>query len=242
MKSQIFNLIILDESGSMSFVTRQTINGCNETLETISAVQEKFAETQEHVVSIYAFEDGRRPSRYIIKNVPIADVKHITSDDYTPGGSTPLYDAVGATLSDLKATTKRSEDAIGSVTIITDGEKNSSTRYTLPQVAKMIEALKEQGWNFNFIGANIDVSRVSRSLNIDNAMEFKQDEAGTAEMFEKERRSREAYYSRMEEANMEYNACMAAAAAAEMSEEDMEELCKKRLERRKNASKGYFDV
>ncbi len=67
MKSQIFNLIILDESGSMSFVTRQTINGCNETLETISAVQEKFAETQEHVVSIYAFEDGRRPSRYIIK-------------------------------------------------------------------------------------------------------------------------------------------------------------------------------
>ena len=106
----------------------------------------------------------------------------------------------------------------------------------------MIEALKEQGWNFNFIGANIDVSRVSRSLNIDNAMEFKQDEAGTAEMFEKERRSREAYYSRMEEANIEYNACMAAPAAAEMSEEDMEELRKKRLERRKNANKGYFDV
>ncbi len=241
MKSQIFNLIILDESGSMDCVTKQTISGCNETINTIRTVQKKFAETQEHFVSIFAFQSGgERSSRYIIKNEPIDKVKHITAEDYEPYGCTPLYDAVGGTLTDLKATTKRSDDAIGSVTIITDGYENSSTRYTLEKVAKMIEALKELGWNFNFIGANIDVDQVSRSLNIDNAMAFEQDDAGTKAMFEKERRSREAYYSRMEEANTYFNACMADPKACEMSEEDIEKLRKERLERRKNANKDYF--
>ncbi len=242
MKSQIFNLIILDESGSMDCVTKQTISGCNETINTIRTVQNKFAETQEHFVSIFAFQsNGSRPSRYIIKNDPVDRVKHITADDYAPYGCTPLYDAVGSTLTDLKATTKRSEDAIGSVTIITDGYENSSTRYTRGKVAQMIAALKELGWNFNFIGANIDVESVSRSLNIDNAMAFEQDEAGTTQMFERERRSREAYYSRMEEANVEYNACMSAPGAVCLSEEKVEELRKKRLQRRKDANKGYFD-
>ncbi len=242
MKSQIFNLIILDESGSMNYVTKQTISGCNETINTIRAAQDKFAETQEHFVSIFAFQsDGNRSSRYIIKNEPVEKVKHITGDDYEPWGSTPLYDAVGSTLTDLKATTKRSEDAIGSVTIITDGYENSSRHYDLEKVAKMIEALKELGWNFNFIGANIDVDMVSHSLNIDNAMSFQQDEKGTKEMFEKERRSREAYYSRVEEANIEYRACMEAPMADNMSPEEVEKLRKERLERRKKAGKDYFN-
>ncbi len=241
MKSQIFNLIILDESGSMDCVTRQTISGCNETLNTIRTMQKKFEETQEHFVSIFAFQDGDRPSRYIIKNEPILNVQNITGDDYKPWGSTPLYDAVGSTLSDLKATTKGCEDAIGSVTIITDGYENSSTCYDLPKVAKMIAALKELGWNFNFIGANIDVNEVSRSLNIDNAMAFEQDDAGIQEMFAKERRSREAYYSRLQEADAEMNYCMAAPSACEMSEDEIVELKKRRLERRKNANKGYFE-
>lgn len=73
-------------------------------------------------------------------------------------------------------------------------------------------------------------------------MAFEQDDAGTKAMFRKERRSRKAYYARIEEANMEMNACMAAPSAAEMSEEVIEELYEKRLERRKNANKGYFNV
>ncbi len=242
MKSQIFNLIILDESGSMDCVTRQTISGCNETLNTIRTVQQKFPDTQEHFVSIFAFQSGGRPSRYIIKNEPVDRVKHITANDYEPWGGTPLFDAVGSTLTDLKATTQHSEDAIGSVTIITDGYENSSTYYSQEKVARMIAALKEMGWNFNFIGANIDVEKVSHSLNIENAMAFDQDEAGTAKMFARERRSREAYYSRMEEANREFNACMAAPTACDMSEEEVEELRKARLERRKDASEGYFDA
>lgn len=198
MKSEIFNLIILDESGSMDCVTAQTISGCNETINTIRAAQEKFADTQEHFVSIYAFQSGGpMPSRYIIKNMPIAQVKNITPEQYDPYGCTPLYDAVGSTLTDLKAMTSDSKFAIGSVTIITDGLENSSGHYTRAKVARMIDALKEQGWSFNFIGANIDVEATAQSLNIDNAMEFEQSIEGTERMFRRESSSRLGWLRRV---------------------------------------------
>lgn len=197
MKTEIYNLIILDESGSMGCVKRQTISGCNETINTIRAAQEKYADTQDHYVSIYAFQENENvPSRYLIKNQPAAKVAHINGEQYQPWGCTPLYDAVGGTLADLKAVTKGKEMAIGSVTIITDGLENASKHYSLEKVAKMIDSLKEMGWSFNFIGANIDVKGTAASLNIDNALEFQQDEVGTQAMFARERSSRMAYYGR----------------------------------------------
>ena len=129
MKTQFFNLIILDESGSMSGVTQQTINGCNETINTIISSQKDYPDTQEHFVSIYAFQSGGRPSRYIIKNMPSDKVKHITHEDYEPYGCTPLFDAVGSTLADLKKHTQNLENAVGCITIITDGEENSSKEF-----------------------------------------------------------------------------------------------------------------
>ncbi|MCC8117728.1 MAG: hypothetical protein LIP09_03145 [Bacteroidales bacterium] len=227
MKTEIYNLIILDESGSMSCVKRQTISGCNETLNTIRNAQKKFAETQDHYVSIYAFQSGgAQPSRYIIKNAPIDQVEDITKYQYAPDGCTPLYDAVGSTLSDLKVKTKNKEMAIGSVTIITDGMENSSEHYDRPQVARLISQLKEIGWSFNFIGANIDVQATASSLNIDNALEFRQDDEGTRSMFAREAESRMAYYERT---NLAMEEC---ASCAEPEE---------RYSRLKKAAKGYFD-
>ncbi len=87
-----------------------------------------------------------------------------------------------------------------SVTIITDGEENSSKHYTSFDVALMIDRLKEFGWNFNFIGANIDVVSVASALNIDNSITFIQDEKGTDEMFLREIKARKGYYSRINKA------------------------------------------
>jgi len=199
MKSTIFNLIILDESGSMGPITQQTISGCNETINTIKAAQEKYTDTQEHFVSIYAFQSGgSSPSRYLIKNAPAAQAEHITEKDYQPCGWTPLLDAVGSTLTDLKAKVAKCEDAIGSVTIITDGEENSSTDYSAEQVVKMIDALKEQGWNFNFIGSGIDVNRISARMHIDNSMCFDMSVEGSSAMYAKERRSRDRWFNKMD--------------------------------------------
>lgn len=226
--SEIYNLIILDESGSMDIVTNQTISGCNETINTIKAAQENYADTQKHYVSIYAFQSsGRLSSRYIIKNVPASEVKHISEKEYSPYGTTPLNDAVGSTLVDLKMTVKMAENAIGSVTIITDGQENSSKQYTTYDVSQMISQLKELGWNFNFIGANIDVKAAASSYNIDNILEFQQDDRGTREMFKRERSSRMRFYERVKMVDdcmvNEPNSCMS------------------RKEMLKHASKGYFE-
>ncbi|MCD8203155.1 MAG: VWA domain-containing protein [Prevotella sp.] len=194
MKTDIYNLIILDESGSMSGVTHQTISGCNETLNTIRSAQKLHGDTQDQYVSIYAFQSGGPvPSRYLIKNRPIDEAKDITGNDYQPNGCTPLYDAVGSTLVDLKTLVDTKDFAIGAVTIITDGMENSSRQYTREKVVRMIDALKEMGWNFNFIGANIDVQGTAQSLHIDNALEFQQDDDGMKEMFRRERSSRMKY-------------------------------------------------
>ncbi len=224
MKTRIFNLIILDESGSMSCVKRQTIDGCNETINTIITAQKQHTDTQDHFVSIYAFQgDGSRPSRYIIKNAAANDAHHITPDDYEPWGTTPLNDAVGSTLIDLKTCTDEFPQSIGSVTIITDGYENASRHYSRKQVASMIQELKNMGWNFNFIGANIDVVATAATFAIDNTLEFKQDEEGTRQMFETQSQSRMNYYDRIDE-------CMADNTAPRATF----------AERAAKASKGFF--
>lgn len=233
MKTEIYNLIILDESGSMACVAPQTISGCNETLNTIRSAQEQYADTQDHYVSIFAFQGGGMiPSRYLVKNVPAREVADINDELYLPCGNTPLYDAIGSTLADLKSLVKEKAMAIGNVTIITDGMENSSQHYDLRQVAKMISALKEEGWCFSFIGANIDVKAVASDLGIDNALEFRQDDRGTREMFEHERRGRMGWYGRTDEA-----LCCISPDGCATAEEETE--VRKKF---KKASKGYFGL
>lgn len=185
MKTTSFNLIILDESGSMDSSRLATINGCNEVLNTIRSLQKEHADTQRYLASVYAFQSGSSvPSRYIVKNYPIADVKDITEKQYEPCGCTPMLDAIGQTLTDLKAIADTHEDAVATVTIITDGYENSSTQYTWQEVNRMISRLKELGWTFNFIGANIDVEAVAKRMNIDNSLAYTSDANGTRHMFE----------------------------------------------------------
>ena len=84
-KTTVFNLIILDESGSMDSLTNATISGCNETLSVIRAAQQQVGDRQRHLVSIYAFQSGAVPSRYIIKNAPIANVLRKLCPRYVSG-------------------------------------------------------------------------------------------------------------------------------------------------------------
>ena len=189
----VYNLIILDESGSMSGVTGQTISGCNETLNGIrsTAIEDK---EQRQLVSIYCFDTIN--SRYLFQNTPIEKVRDLTSEDYCPNAGTPLYDAIGNTVCQLKKIATDSH-SIGKVTIITDGYENASQKWKHSSVVELIESLKKKGWLFTFMGANIDVEYTSRSLGIDSFMEFQQTDKGMREMFECERRSQRAYSKKM---------------------------------------------
>ena len=182
--TSVYHLIVLDESGSMTCVTQQTISGCNETIQTIRMMQDNNKDTQAHYVSIYLFESGN--SRYIIHNRPVAEVKDITNRDYRPNGCTPLFDALGFTLTELKEI-MGAPDTLGYVTIITDGEENASRRYFMNQIRNLIDELKKRDVIFSFIGANIDAAEYAKSLNISNSMQFVQNDEGTRAMWERER-------------------------------------------------------
>lgn len=189
MKTRVFNLIILDESGSMSCIERQALSGLNETLQTIRLAQEKFPE-REQLVSIVPFESGN--IRLLRDKASIIDVKDLRPEEYNPGACTPLYDAIGFGIQSIRHSV--SDDDTVLVTIITDGYENASREYNGRSIATLIAELKEKGWMFTYIGANQDAVEVARTMNISNALNFVQDDAGTKEMFRRERKSRERYF------------------------------------------------
>ena len=189
MKTKVFNLIILDESGSMSCIERQALNGLNETLQTIRKAQEKYPD-QEQLVSIVPFESDN--IRLLRDKVSIKEVKDLRPEEYNPGACTPLFDAIGFGINSIRKQVTDDDSVL--VTIITDGEENSSQEYSGKAIATIIDELKKKGWMFTYIGANQDAVSVAMTINITNALNFVQDDEGTREMFEKERKSRERYF------------------------------------------------
>jgi Mg-chelatase subunit ChlD len=186
---RVHNLIIVDESGSMSVIRKQAFAGMNETLQTVRQMQEKFPE-QEQRVTLITFDSDHTKVHY--DNETAAKTKDLAWQAYNPCAATPLYDAIGKGIAKVQAQTSDDDNVL--VTIITDGEENSSEEWTLKMVRTMIEKLKKQHWTFTLIGTeNLDVETMAQSFAIEEHLEFKQTEAGTRAMFARERRSRERY-------------------------------------------------
>jgi len=199
-KARIYNLIIVDESGSMSHLREATLSGINETIGTIKSAQKEFAETQEHTLTLVTFDsDSNRPDvRTMIDNQSITEVKEFK--DYMPNGCTPLYDAMGQSLTKLHTTIKGDVDASAVVTVLTDGLENASREWDAQSLRKLIEQLKEEGWSFSYMGSAHNVKEVTDLLSIENVVEFSHDQLGAAHTWGRERSSRRAYYQRMSEA------------------------------------------
>ena len=194
-KTQVYNLIILDKSGSMGSIAKAAIAGFNETVGSIRSAQERFKDTQEHFVSLMIFCDCEKTMVYDM--VPVDKVKELTSNEYRPCCCTPLYDAMGISINALYKAIKDKEDATAVVTVITDGLENASKEYSGSAIKALVERMKnEEGWNFAYIGTNQDVRATSASLSIDNHMEFRDDEAGMTEAWEKERKAKMSMFSR----------------------------------------------
>ena len=166
-------------------VRHQTVDGCNETIQTVRRMQEMNAD-QKHYVSIYMFQTGA--SRYVLKDIPIADVKELLPQDYRPSACTSLFDAIGRTLTELKE--KLNDKVAAYVTIITDGYENDSRYYNLQMVKSLIGEMKERNVIFSFIGANIDSKQYAQSMGIDNSLQFTADTEGAKDMWEREARAK----------------------------------------------------
>lgn len=194
MEKKIYNLIILDESGSMQSIKPQAITGLNETLQTIKSAQEKF-ENQSHYVTLVSFNTNRVKTIYDC--CPANQIQKLNNYDYQPNACTPLYDAMGISLTRLMAEVKDEDNVL--VTIITDGYENASREYSGKAIFQLIEGLKAKGWIFTYIGANQDVKKVASSMGISNSLLFDADEEGAKVMFKEESKCRSLLYCCIEE-------------------------------------------
>ncbi len=169
--------LILDRSGSMSGLEKDTIGGCNSMLEQ----QRKL--DGECLITTVLFDN-----RYELLHdrVNLRAVKPITEKEYYVGGTTALLDAIGKTIHKIAAAQKntvpeyRAEKVI--FVIITDGEENASREYSAPKVKEMIQRQKERyGWEFVFLGANIDAVETAGRFGIDagHAADYLPDAQGT---------------------------------------------------------------
>ena len=194
---RIFNLIILDESGSMTGLEKVSVDGVNETIQTIKAAAEASPQ-QKQMFSFVTFSGlGNVAPSFRVHTLlkEISDVREFPVNSYKPSGNTPLWDAVGRALIELQRVV--TENDLVLVTIITDGYENASTEFTGQMVHDMVTMLSGKGWVFTYIGANQDALQEAYKLGIRNALNFKSDQEGTRQMWMKERHSRQMFYDKV---------------------------------------------
>lgn len=192
MKQKIYNLIVLDASGSMYSIKNEAIAGVVETVQTIRTAQEENAD-QEQMLSLVVFNGKRITTVY--DRMPITKVPDFSEKDYRPSDNTPLYDAMGDSITNLQRYINEDDNAL--VTIITDGYENASREWNHQRVFQLVEDLKKKNWLFTYIGANQDALAVAKGMGIDHSMNFNSNVEGTKAMFMKEKRSRKAFYDKL---------------------------------------------
>ncbi len=169
-------VFILDRSGSMAGLEKDTIGGFNSLIEKQKKLE------GEALVSTVLFD---YTNEVLHDRVPLQKIRPLTDEDYYVRGSTALLDAVGGAVHHIRNVHKyiRREDVPDRTlfVITTDGMENASHRYTLQQVKEMIEQQKKAGWEFLFLGANIDAVETAGGLGIsaDRAVNYHSDAAGT---------------------------------------------------------------
>ena len=183
MKKNLTELVfVLDRSGSMQGLEGDTIGGFN------AMIEKQKKEPGEAFVSTVLFDDQ---TEVLHDRVKVGEVRPITNKEYYVRGCTALLDAIGGAIHHIGNIHKyaRREDVPEKTlfVITTDGYENASRRYNYETVRRMIERQKEKyGWEFLFLGANIDAAKEAARFGIDadRAVNYKCDEEGTALNYE----------------------------------------------------------
>lgn len=178
MKKNLSEIVfLLDRSGSMSGLEKDTIGGFN------AMIEKQKKEEGEALISTILFD---HEMKILHDRVPVQDVKPISEKDYQVRGCTALLDAMGGAIHHVGNVHKyaRNEDVPEHTifVITTDGMENASSYYSSSKVRTMVERQKEKyGWEFLFLGANMDAIAAAKNFGIeeDKAVEYRSDDIGT---------------------------------------------------------------
>lgn len=165
-------ILILDKSGSMYNLTSDTIGGFNSMI-----AKEKEERLPAHVTTVL-FDNN---TKELYRRRPIALVPQMTEKEYIPGGSTALLDAVGNTITTMhNIPAVRMSGTKVLVVIITDGLENASREYNKQTVRRIISDRQEEGWEFIYLGANIDAVKEAGDIGIgaDSAVTYRNTASG----------------------------------------------------------------
>ena len=174
-------VFILDASGSMAGLEDDTVGGFN------ALIEENREKPGEAFVSLVQFSDR---SEVVLDRVPIEEVPRLTRRTYRCRGCTALLDAVGGAIEHIDLVQRVQPEGYGAdrvlFVITTDGWENASRRYSYARVRHLIREHRERGWEFIFIGANIDAEREAENLGIDPdlAVDYLADSIGTGAVYE----------------------------------------------------------
>jgi hypothetical protein len=182
---ETYYLLIVDASSSMSPLTKSTISGVNEQIDSIKQLEKDFPD-QKYNMSFMHFNSAVT-IEYTERKA--SSLEYITESNYKCSGMTALLDAIGVGVRNLneKISDKiASGEAAAVVVIITDGEENSSREFDGSKIKSMIEELQSTNrWTFTFVGANIDsISTASRyGIDVKNVMQFSADELSNQKVY-----------------------------------------------------------
>ena len=188
--------MIIDRSSSMSSVRDQTISGLNEQVQSMKLSQKEH-DDQEQIASLVLFDSS--VDHEIMWNKKVGDIEDFDRDSYSPRGCTALYDAVGASIHKLREEIKddlKERKVSVVVTILTDGEENSSRHFNGKQISSLVSEIQETGqWTVSFVGCGDNVFDVAKSMGINrgNTMCYVATQEGTTSAFNKMAEARSVY-------------------------------------------------
>ena len=198
---EIYNLIILDGSGSMLQLRKAARIGYNQTLNAIREAQKTYPNEQQHFASFVVFNNKVTK---VFENESILKVQNLAVWQYVPEGCTAMFDAIGMSLSTLKKRLNAKEKTMAVVTIISDGIENASKEYDQDKVVSLIEEFKDMGCTINFMGPSYKVldrltyaEHMAKELHIDNFLAFEYTDEGFRDAWDRQSNAFRDYCGRM---------------------------------------------
>ena len=191
-KTKVYDLIVLDMSGSMDTIRHAVVDGFNTLLDGLKMANAKYSGTQEHCLTLCVFNS--MVNGFVYYNAPIDSVQPLTEEMYVPMAGTPLYDAIGMSMAHLMDITDTASNCSVLVTIISDGLENASRFYTKSLISSLVRMQTANGWSFSYFGSGEEMLRAAEAISIDSVHYFEFSDTGMSNVMKLDESSRMTVY------------------------------------------------